>query len=768
MRRTPLTVAAVVLLVASLAMPLAAQETLPVDPPVLGAAVPRGSGEAVPTDRTPPAGQRTVDGRLDDWAGAASGFAGATVYSAGELIYTDHLFDAYGADDGRDADRRAITGPLEEAVPETYRSEATLQANLPGQFGAPTPEPLRVLPHYGDLDYTGANDLVELRLANAGGELWVLARTAQMTEADQTALLLLLDTGRDTGAADVPFDSGLATERADTAVLLAGDRGWEADLGSGAITELPAGSVATNPEGFDNAIEARLPARLLGALARDGAVAAAVGPFDPAIQGFADTGLPANVANVAFRDAEPVREWFDHDQALALHDGSIDQFFQALEVGKLSSGATERWVPGPGYHERIFASTTPGLAQESGREGLFQHYGVYLPTAVTDTDPTELPLTYWLHWRGGTAHAGAALAPGIFRHQGEDRDGIVVSPRGRGTSTWYVGRGHADILEVFADVDETFTHDEDRVYVSGHSMGGWGSYLLPILYPDKFAASFPVAGPVTQGAWTGVDYDGCDGPPCYIEANGSRPRDQHTRRMLDNLRNVPLAMFYAGADELVPIAGATRQHERLLELGYTHRFYNFPAYEHYTHPIADEWADGVRYLDTFTRDENPRHVTYVRDMPFERSVEEVQSGGIDFSFDFDRAYWMSELTPAEEDGRAHFDGISLAKPREPTLTVPDAGGPTAPNQSGPFAFNGLRQIADPTGTAAPTSNGFEVTLAGAEAVRLDLPRMGISTDEPVTALVRTDSPLELRLTLSSGGTHVLRLDAGEHHLTLQP
>jgi hypothetical protein len=163
-------------------------------------------------------------------------------------------------------------------------------------------------------------------------------------------------------------------------------------------------------------------------------------------------------------------------------------------------------------------------------------------------------------------------------------------------------------------------------------------------------------------------------------------------------------------------------------------------------------------------------VTYVRDMPFERSVEEVQSGGIEFDFAFDRAYWMSELTPAEQDGRAHFDGISRAKPDDPTLAVPDAGGPTAPNQSGPFVFNGLRQIADPTGTAAPTSNGFEVTLAGAEAVRLDLPRMGISTTEPVEALVRTDGPLQLRLTGAwrEGDTRVLQLPAGEHHVVVQP
>jgi dienelactone hydrolase len=748
-RRTVTLAAAGALALASLGLgPVATTSdgsgALPVDPPVLGAEVPRGTWAVAPSEPVAPS-SKTVDGDPSDWIGEPTMFAGTVVHSAGELIYTDHLFDAYGADDGRDTDRRELFESAEEAVPEAYRAEATVNANLPGQVGAPQPPVVGTDPHYGNLAYQSHADLVELRFAADGMDLWVLARTAQMDRPDQTALLLLVDSGENTGTADVPFNSGITTDRADIAVLLTGDRGWVADLARGAVTALATGSVATDPSGFTNAIEAAVPLALLGSgQALD--VAAATGSFD-GDGGFVSTGLGANLANVAFRLDEPVREWFDERQALSLHAGTIDPFFQRVDVGALQAGATEEFHPGAGYHDRIFASTTPGLAVESAREGLFQHYGVYLPSAVADGEP--LPLQWWLHWRGGNAHSAAALAPGIFRHMGEDRDGIVVSPRGRGTSTWYVGRGHADVLEVWDDLFATFAIDADRVYLSGHSMGGWGSYLFALLYPDRFAATLPVAGPVTQGAWTGVDFPGCDEfqsgeySPCYISANDGRPRDQHTRKMLENLRNVPIAMFYGAADELVPIAGAARNHERLLELGYRHRFYTFPTYEHYTHPIVDEWAEGIAYLDTFTRDENPAHVTYARDLPFERAVNEVRAGGIAFDWRFDSAYWMSGLEIADGRDRAEFDGQSLALDGADPLILPDAGGPASERQVGPYVYSGLQWL-DDSGAVAH-ANVFTASLTGASGVTLDLARMGIDVDQAVTATVTSDETLVLRL-----------------------
>src|SRR5688500_2637196 len=72
--------------------------------PVLHEAAVRGEGVAAPLPRKAPT-SKTVDGLTADWRGTATGFGGTMTISRGELVYTDHLFDAYGADDGQDAER---------------------------------------------------------------------------------------------------------------------------------------------------------------------------------------------------------------------------------------------------------------------------------------------------------------------------------------------------------------------------------------------------------------------------------------------------------------------------------------------------------------------------------------------------------------------------------------------------------------------------------------------------------------------------------------
>jgi hypothetical protein len=205
--------------------------------------------------------------------------------------------------------------------------------------------------------------------------------------------------------------------------------------------------------------------------------------------------------------------------------------------------------------------------------------------------------------------------------------------------------------------------------------------------------------------------------------------------------------MYAGVeDELVPYTGVQRQAGRLEQLGYRFRLYSFLTQEHYGPPVWDEWKDGGDWLHTFAAPENPARVTYVRDMPFERATERVNNGGLDLSFDFDHAYWMSGLEPRDPvAGHAVFDGRSLAIAEAPTVTVPQAGGPTAVGNAGPFVMTGLQWLANPLAAAAPTANAFEATLTAAGGVGLDARRMALDTGRKVTGTVTADGPLRLAL-----------------------
>jgi poly(3-hydroxybutyrate) depolymerase len=794
-KKLPLLVLSTVLTVTvPLSTPVWAQvpEGDPTDLPVLSSETPRGRGEAVDVSGQAPVA-KTADGEISDWIGSPSRFGGTAIYSGGELIYQDHLFDALGPDDGRDAARFDQTDPLEEALPGTYRIDALAQADAPGEFGAPAPERFSYDDTYGDANpRPDSLDIEELRLAVSGDDLAVLARTTTMTGPNDIGLLLLADTEPGTTSYEVPFNSGITTSTGDVAVFVSNGNVRLADLAAGTVTALNGAAASASPGGWTNALEATL--RLADVSAADGSLSLAAASGKPnddgtgfahlTIETAADAEPHANLANVAFRLEEPVRTWFDKQQALSLHAGTIDPFFLEVDADRLLGGTSQEWVPGPGYHDRIFISDpATGVPIERGRDGIFQHYGVYLPESY---DGTETPLQWWLHWRGGNAHTGASIVPKVFKQFGEDKDTIVVAPSGRGMSTWYVGRGHVDFRQVWSDVLGSFAIDRDRVYVTGHSMGGWGSYLLTLLYPDRFAAAAPVAGPVTQGAWTGLEFEGCNEEPCYVSANDGRPVDQHSRKLLENALHVPYAILHGTSDELVPYSGVFRQAERLVQLGYRHRLYTYPGYEHYSHPLADQWAEAASYLQSFSRPENPAHVVYKRDMLFEIATEEVQSGGATLDFDFDSAYWMSELTPVDSsEDVASFDGRSLAIPETPHIAVPDTGAPTAPGQTGPYVITGLQWLDDPGGPAE-VANAFDVDVSGASAVRLELGRMRIDSGESIAGTVDTSDPLELRLagdwttapevlldghpasTRFEGNVLTVSIPSGTHDLTITP
>src|SRR5207244_1837482 len=204
-----------------------------------------------------------------------------------------------------------------------------------------------------DVPHVDQADLSQVRLGTDDQRnLWLLARTTTMDNTNPaTAILVLLDTAPGSAQHTVPFNSGLTTTKAETALYLTGDRGFVADLTSGSIMPLPPGSVATDASGYTNAIEARIPAGVLAGASDPGvAVAAGLANGDA----FKTLDPSPNVANVAFRTQEPARDWWEKQQALTLQQGTIDPFFTHADLNAMAAGENERYSPGSGYHDRIF------------------------------------------------------------------------------------------------------------------------------------------------------------------------------------------------------------------------------------------------------------------------------------------------------------------------------------------------------------------------------------------------------------------------------
>jgi predicted esterase len=677
-----------------------------------------------PPDRAAARRPRVADGSIGDWVGRRTGFGGATTYSRGEYVYEDHIWDASGASSDASAGTGTLLDALAQSDPDAYRGQAANLYATATTYGA------------GPVDYAG--DLLEVRVATTASHVSLLVRTTVMTKDLRPAILVLADTTPGDVQRTVPFGSGLTTHTGDVALLLAGDRGTAVDLATGARRSF---TTVTNPDGYTNAVEASVPRDLI---ARGGHVkiAVAAGRLDPATGELAPRATGPAIANAAFR-REPARPEFDKLQAAALHDRTIDPFFADVDLAKLEAGVTQHVTAGPGYHDRITVSN-PSYSREAEKDGIFQHYGAYLPAGYLPGHASAA--TWFLHGSGNDAHDLPTVLPGLTHALGDARGSIVLAPKGRSSLSLWEGAGLADVLEVEADARRTFAIDRSRVSMAGYSMGGLGAFLLPALFPDRYSSSFAIEGPVGGDVWSpGVLLNGLP----------------DTRRIFANLRTVPMAMYQGGSDNNVPFTNGKAAADTLAALGYRYRLFIFPGDNHFTPGVVDRWDDAIGYLSAFPRiDRAPPRVTYVRDMRFEQDVNKAvfsdqkvfPPGG--HRFRFDRAFWMSELTPAKPaDEAATVDARSLAIVAPAVTVVPEQGAGASPD---PFTYTGQGWAA--AGPPAATRNAFIAALSGAAAVRFDLRRMRIDTRRRIVASIAADAPLKLRLSGRWRSRPLVRVD----------
>ena len=119
-------------------------------------------------------------------------------------------------------------------------------------------------------------------------------------------------------------------------------------------------------------------------------------------------------------------------------------------------------------------------------EGSVQYYSVLPPINYDNTKPTALFLS---------VHGASVEAINQTGSYYPKTWGVVVSPTNRRPYGFnWEDWGRLDAMEVFALAKKKFNIDENRVYLTGHSMGGHGTWHLGAMYPDQFAAIAPSAG----------------------------------------------------------------------------------------------------------------------------------------------------------------------------------------------------------------------------------------------------------------------------------
>lgn len=203
------------------------------------------------------------------------------------------------------------------------------------------------------------------------------------------------------------------------------------------------------------------------------------------------------------------------------------------------------WVnrPRPGVQVAV-ARTPPSDSQD---EPAPLDYLLCLPKTYMQ-DKSSWPLVLFLHGageRGNEIRKVARTGPPLLAAEGRDFPMILVSPQCPPHQGW-----RAEILLKLIDhVAAQYRVDPQRIYVTGYSMGGFGTWDLTAAAPDRFAAAAPLCG---------------GGAHAYAE----------------RLKHLPLWVFHGEVDNVVPIESSQNMVDAVRAAGGDVRFTVYPGEGH--------------------------------------------------------------------------------------------------------------------------------------------------------------------------------------------
>jgi len=665
--------------------------------------------------------------------------SGTDALRNGEYLYQDYLFDDHGA-------------------------------NTAGGLGSQPPGTSTFSPSAGDVTYptaarfaNNAADIVELRVVRTADSVVYRVTLGAVLDDDTTVVGIGIDTDS-AGVTQVawPRGAGISSPGLDRFVTAWGTGGQVSEVsGAPSTTALPAGAVSIDQS--TNQMTIRVPRATMEPGASTWRLVAGAGLFtgdttaagdawknvkagspDAETPGSGSLSTPPGVLNLAFRFDEPQGtapgrsfdtapgpgNFYEEKQAVALAGGTSGDFHADVNFAELASDATkDLHAPGP-QQARIFASgqsIPEGVRDEFPQfGGRLQPYVIRVPSGLDRSKPAGL--TFSLHSLEGTYTQYAVFSPTQLTQFGEERQNLVVTTLGRGPDGWYTGEAEADFFEVWRDVAANFSLDPDRVYPTGYSMGGYGTYKLGVQYPDLFARAFTTVGPPGLGIWPVVT------PPL--------PGGQVslTTPLLGNVRWIPYMNWVGLQDDLVPYPGPTAHQNRFDELKLRSELWTFQG-EHFTLAIQDRWNAARDFLGAARKQGDPSRVVY----GFFPEADKP-----DLGLRHDHAYWVSGLrarlatgNPATEPARADVDARSLAFGEgDPTTGNVVRAEPGPPS---PAAVRGTTWTGTPKREA---QNTLELDLKNVSAATIDGPR------------ARLDGDRVLRVKVASDGSGTARLDLG--------
>jgi len=180
-------------------------------------------------------------------------------------------------------------------------------------------------------------------------------------------------------------------------------------------------------------------------------------------------------------------------------------------------------------------------------------YLIYMPANYSDKMNARYPMVIFLH---GVKERGNIIDKVRFNglpklvEEGQSFPFIIISPLCPEGKWW-----EPDVLYLLiTDIFEKYNVDKKRVYLTGLSMGGFGTWILAYAYPELFAAIVPVCG-------------------------GAYPY------MAEKIKDIPAWVFHGAKDYFVPLIRSQEMVDALKKAGGNVKFTVYPEAGH------DSWTE---------------------------------------------------------------------------------------------------------------------------------------------------------------------------------
>jgi len=188
------------------------------------------------------------------------------------------------------------------------------------------------------------------------------------------------------------------------------------------------------------------------------------------------------------------------------------------------------------------------------------NYLLHVPEQAQHSPHEKWPAILFLHGLGESGDdPSAVLREGLPRYVAPRTDFpfIVVAPQCPWNTWWPELADWLDQLLLHCGT--TLPIDHQRLYLTGLSMGGFGSWYLGALWPERFAAVAPICG-------GGLVFHGFP-------------------KRVERLKNTPVWAFHGAKDDVVSLVESQKMVDALRESEGTVKFTVYPDAGH------DSWTE---------------------------------------------------------------------------------------------------------------------------------------------------------------------------------